>query len=90
MGSPYKPRGIRSFAWDAAFAIILNAWRLIGAIKKIADKALGKALDKAIGSLVLTVTLASTAMGATITGTVTGPDGKPFMGAFVVAENPQS
>jgi len=57
---------------------------------KFADKALGKALDKAIGSLVLTVTLASTAMGATITGTVTGPDGKPFMGAFVVAENPQS
>jgi virginiamycin B lyase len=31
--------------------------------------------------------LASSALAATITGTVTGPDGKPFMGAFVVAEN---
>ena len=49
-----------------------------------------KFAEKALGSLVLTVTLASTAMGATITGTVTGPDGKPFMGAFVVAENTQN
>ena len=49
-----------------------------------------KFAEKALGSLVLTVSLASTAWGATITGTVTGPDGKPFMGAFVVAENTQN
>ncbi len=47
-------------------------------------------VDKALVSLTLTVALASTAFGAAITGTVTGPDGKPFMGAFVVAENPQT
>jgi virginiamycin B lyase len=47
-------------------------------------------LEKALVSLPLTVALASTALGATITGTVQGPDGKPFMGAFVVAENPQT
>ena len=51
--------------------------------------------DKVLVSLTLTVCtltifLASTALGATITGGVTGPDGKPFMGAFVVAENTQN
>ncbi len=34
--------------------------------------------------------LATTAFAATITGNVQGPDGKPFMGAFVVAENTQN
>jgi len=28
--------------------------------------------------------------GATITGSVKGPDGAPFMGAFVIAENTQN
>ncbi len=46
--------------------------------------------DKVLVSLTLTVALASTAFGATITGSVQGPDGKPFMGAFVVAENTQN
>jgi virginiamycin B lyase len=50
--------------------------------------------DKVLVSLALTVAVASSgfssALGATITGNVTGPDGKPFMGAFVVAENAQS
>ena len=45
---------------------------------------------KVLLSLTLTVALAPTAFGATITGSVTGPDGKPFMGAFVVAENPRT
>src|SRR5450755_3439900 len=44
-------------------------------------------LDKVLVSLTLTVCLASTAFAATIAGNVRGPDGKPFMGAFVVAEN---
>ena len=43
-----------------------------------------------LASLTLSVSLASTASAATITGTVQGPDGKPFMGAFVVAANPQT
>jgi virginiamycin B lyase len=34
--------------------------------------------------------LTPTAFAATITGSVTGPDGKPFMGAFVVAQNTQN
>src|SRR6202790_1327888 len=46
--------------------------------------------DKVLGSLALTVCLASSAFAATITGNVTGPDGKPLMGAFVVAENAQN
>jgi virginiamycin B lyase len=41
-------------------------------------------------SLATTVSLASLASAATITGNVKGPDGKPFMGAFVIAENPQT
>ena len=46
-------------------------------------------VDKVLVSI-LTVFLASTAFGATITGNVKGPDGKPFMGAFVAAENTQN
>lgn len=38
-------------------------------------------------ALALTGLLSSTALAASITGVVRGPDGKPFMGAFVVAEN---
>src|SRR5260370_17540042 len=53
----------------------------------LADKHLA---DKFLVSLSLTVCLASSALGATITGSVTGPDGRPFMGAFVVAENAQN
>src|ERR1700751_506517 len=34
--------------------------------------------------------VASTASAAAITGKGSGPDGKPFMGAFVVASTPQS
>ena len=43
--------------------------------------------------LIVSVTLATTlaaAFGASITGNVKGPDGKPFMGAFVAAENTQN
>ena len=47
-------------------------------------------INRSWAALTLTVALASTAFGATITGNVQGPDGKPFMGAFVVAENAQN
>src|SRR5260221_14261184 len=43
-----------------------------------------------LAALPLTALMSAAALGASITGTVTGPDGKPFMGAFVAAENPQS
>ena len=43
-----------------------------------------------LAALPLTALMSATALGASLTGTVTGPDGKPFMGAFVAAENPQS
>src|SRR3954470_17971927 len=43
-----------------------------------------------LASLLTTVSRASLASAATITGNVKGPDGKPFMGAFVIAENPQA
>src|SRR4051812_43889565 len=49
-----------------------------------------RSANRVLISLVLTVPLASTAIAATITGDVKGPDGKPFMGAFVVAENTQN
>src|SRR3954453_17786269 len=45
---------------------------------------------KVLPSLALTISLAPAAFAASITGSVTGPDGKPLMGAFVVAENPQT
>jgi Carboxypeptidase regulatory-like domain len=43
-----------------------------------------------LAALPLTALVSAAALGASITGTVTGPDGKPFMGTFVAAENPQS
>src|SRR4051812_40603193 len=46
-----------------------------------------------VSSATLAITLAAAlgaASGASITGSVKGPDGKPFMGAFVVAENAQN
>ena len=45
---------------------------------------------KVAAFLTLTVSLTSGAFAATIAGSVNGPDGKPFMGAFVVAENTQN
>ncbi len=44
-------------------------------------------IDNLLASVALSTCLASPAIAADITGKVTGPDGKPFMGAFVVAEN---
>jgi virginiamycin B lyase len=49
-----------------------------------------RVVEKLLVSLTLTVSLASPSFAATITGNVKGPDGKPFMGAFVVAENTQN
>src|SRR5262249_4878819 len=46
--------------------------------------------NTALFSFTLSALLSSAASAATITGNVTGPDGKPFMGAFVVAENTQT
>src|SRR6266853_781808 len=45
--------------------------------------------DKLLVVLTLAASLVP-AFGATITGSVKGPDGKPFMGAFVAAENTQN
>jgi virginiamycin B lyase len=47
-------------------------------------------VDKLLLSLTCAVFLATPSFGATITGNVKGPDGKPFVGAFVVAENTQN
>jgi virginiamycin B lyase len=47
-------------------------------------------VNKLLVALALTLPLGATAFAATITGNVQGPDGKPFMGAFVVAENIQN
>ena len=44
-------------------------------------------VDRRLVFLALT---ALPAFSATITGNIKGPDGKPFMGAFVVAENTQN
>ena len=44
----------------------------------------------ALVRLVCAAALASTISGATITGNVRGAEGKPFMGAFVIAENAQN
>ena len=49
-----------------------------------------RSADKLLVALALVVSLAAPAFGAAITGTVKGPDGKAFMGAFVVAENTQN
>src|ERR1700753_3451052 len=43
-----------------------------------------------LAALPLAAFMSGTALGGSIVGTVTGPDGKPFMGAFVAAENPKS
>ena len=45
---------------------------------------------KFLALLALTTSLCTPAFAATVTGTVNGPDGKPLMGAFVVAENAQN
>ena len=47
-------------------------------------------VNKLLVSLTLTMSLASPTFGATITGSVKGPDGAPFVGAFVIAENSQN
>jgi len=47
-------------------------------------------VGRALVSLPFTLSLVSTAFAATITGNIQGPDGKAFMGAFVVAENTQN
>ena len=46
--------------------------------------------EKLLVSVTLTLSLASLTFAATITGSVKGPDGAPFMGAFVIAENSQN
>ena len=46
--------------------------------------------EKFLGLSGLVVLFASFALGATIAGSVKGPDGAPFMGAFVIAENTQN
>ncbi len=40
-----------------------------------------------LSAFALAMAVTSGAFAATVSGSVTGPDGKPFMGAFVVAEN---
>ncbi len=49
-----------------------------------------RSANQVLFSLFLTAPLASAAVAGSITGNVLGPDGKPFMGAFVVAENIQN
>src|SRR5258708_10830013 len=44
-------------------------------------------LPKLLGLMSAMIFLAAFAHGATITGTVKGPDGAPFKGAFVQAQN---
>lgn len=44
-------------------------------------------VSKGLGFLALTLVSTSLAHGATVTGTVTGPDGAPFRGAFVQAQD---
>src|SRR3984893_12138005 len=46
--------------------------------------------EKLLVSVTLTLSFASLTFAATITGNVKGPDGAPFMGAFVIAENSQN
>jgi virginiamycin B lyase len=49
-----------------------------------------RSIDKVLLALMLTTSVSSPGVAATITGNVKGPDGQPFMGAFVAAENVQS
>src|ERR1700722_9978224 len=53
---------------------------------RVASKLLFKTLTAAFAMSLL----AGLASAANITGSVKGPDGAPFMGAFVVAENNQN
>jgi len=46
--------------------------------------------NRVLIALVSAAALAASLSGATITGSVRGTDGKPFMGAFVIAENAQN
>src|SRR3979490_3175972 len=46
-----------------------------------------KSASKCLGLLILVLFLVPFARGATVTGTVKGPDGEPFRGAFVQAQN---
>ena len=43
-----------------------------------------------VSAVSLASVLGHSALAATVSGSITGPDGKPFMGAFVVAENMQN
>src|SRR5712691_12234150 len=65
-----------------------SGWRIFN--KSPHSGGVMRPVDKLLIALVLTGSLTLPAFGATITGTVKGPDGKPFMGAFVVAENTQN
>jgi virginiamycin B lyase len=49
-----------------------------------------RTLEKLLASVVLSLFVASLTFAATISGSVKGPDGAPFMGAFVIAENLQN
>src|SRR5260221_7625510 len=60
---------------------------MTSADRRSADRSL---VPLSLSVCALTAFLASSAFAATITGSVTGPDGKPFMGAFVIAENTQN
>ena len=46
--------------------------------------------NRALRAVLYTVALAWSVRGAAITGNVRGADSKPFMGAFVIAENAQN
>src|SRR5271169_4252824 len=45
---------------------------------------------KALGCVISVVLFASISHGSTVSGSVKGPDGAPFRGAFVQAQNKQS
>jgi len=49
-----------------------------------------RSINRVSASFALIAILSVTAYGASINGNVKGPDGAPFMGAFIVAENTQN
>ena len=49
-----------------------------------------KRILRVAGAVLMAATFCAGARGATVTGTVKGPDGAPFMGAFVQAQNAQT